>query len=120
MGWASNYIAKLEAGEAVVFRPRGNSMQGRIESGQQVEVHPVRMNKELFIFPKVGEIVLCKVRGREYLHLVKAVKGGLFQIGNNKGFINGWTPINSIYGIVISIDGKLERRRPSSEQDKGK
>jgi hypothetical protein len=34
MGWATPYIDKLKKGETVQFRPRGNSMSGRIESGQ--------------------------------------------------------------------------------------
>ena len=41
MGWASQYIAKLQAGETVQFRPRGNSMSGKIESGQLCTVEPV-------------------------------------------------------------------------------
>ncbi len=34
MGWAIAHIAKLKASETVQVRPRGNSMQGKIESGQ--------------------------------------------------------------------------------------
>lgn len=34
MGWASRYIELLRSGQAVSFRPRGQSMTGRIESGQ--------------------------------------------------------------------------------------
>ena len=37
-----------------------------------------------------GDVVLCKVRGNEYLHVVKAIQGERFQIGNNRGVINGW------------------------------
>ena len=35
MGWANHYIEKLQAGEWVSFRPRGNSMNGKVESGQR-------------------------------------------------------------------------------------
>ena len=38
MGWATKYIEQLSRGEAVQFRPRGNSMSGKIESGQLVTV----------------------------------------------------------------------------------
>ena len=31
MGWASDYITRLEQGETVQFRPRGHSMKGKIE-----------------------------------------------------------------------------------------
>src|SRR6185503_19760955 len=40
MGWAP-YIDKLKRGESVQFRPRGNSMAGKIESGQPWNVVPV-------------------------------------------------------------------------------
>jgi hypothetical protein len=47
--------------------------------------------------------VLCKVNGAQYLHLVKAVSGERFQIGNNRGRINGWTSRRNIFGICIEI-----------------
>src|SRR5436305_14333654 len=85
MGWASDYIARLQEGETVQFRPRGNSMKGKIESGQLCTVEPV-----VPATLKVGDIVLCKVNGKHYLHLVKAIQGKRFQIGNNQGRITGW------------------------------
>ena len=94
MGWATAYIAKLRAGETVSFRPRGGSMAGKIESGQLCTVEPVKDVTTL----KVGEIVLCKVGGNEYLHLIKAIQGQRFQIGNNRGFINGWIGQQIHYG----------------------
>jgi hypothetical protein len=98
VGWASKYIERLQRGEIVEFRPRGNSMSGRIESGQLVTVVPVG-NHVL----KIGDIVLCKVNGVQYLHLVKAISGDRIQIGNNKGRINGWTSRRSIFGVVTAI-----------------
>ena len=91
MGWAAGHIEKLRAGETVSFRPRGNSMSGQIESGQLCTVTPVDAASL-----EVGDIVLCKVNGSEYLHLVKAIQGARFQIGNNRGRINGWVSANSI------------------------
>jgi len=73
-------------------------MAGKIDSGQLVTVEPLR-EREL----KPGDIVLCKVKGIQYLHLVKAISAGRFQIGNNRGRINGWTPRRSIFGIVTEI-----------------
>ena len=100
MGWATQYIAKLAAGETVSFRPRGNSMIGKIESGQLCTVVPIVPEYEI----QVGDIVLCKVNGREYIHLVKAQQGERFQIGNNRGRINGWVGRNAIFGRCIRID----------------
>jgi hypothetical protein len=101
MGWATNYIAQLQRGETVQFRPRGNSMAGKIESGQLCTVEPVGDPDEL----AVGDIVLCKVNGAQYLHLVKATQGPRFQIGNNRGRINGWITAKSIYGKCVRIEG---------------
>ena len=98
MGWAAHHIEKLRQGETVSFRPRGNSMSGKIESGQLCTVVPVDHGSL-----RVGDIVLCKVNGSEYLHLIKAIQGERFQIGNNRGRINGWVSANSIYGKCVAI-----------------
>jgi hypothetical protein len=101
MGWATHYIAKLKAGETIQFRPRGNSMQGKIESGQLCTVEPLTEHTVL----KKGDIVLCKVKGSEYLHLVTAAPNGKeFQISNNKGHVNGWIGRGCIYGRCVRIE----------------
>jgi hypothetical protein len=73
-------------------------MKGKIESGQLVTVEPLG-NKVL----QKGDIVLCKVNGSQYLHLIKAIQGERYQIGNNIGRINGWIGIGSIYGICMYV-----------------
>ena len=100
MGWAASYIAKLKAGETVSFRPRGNSMAGKVASGQLCTVTPVYDRSVLC----VGDIILCKVGGYEYLHLIKAIRGNRYQIGNNRGRINGWIGADQIFGRCIRID----------------
>lgn len=100
MGWATPCIQKLRNGETVSFRPRGHSMKGRIESGQLCTVEPIQD----FATLQKDDIVLCKVNGREYLHLIKAVQGARFQIGNNRGLINGWVGANSIFGRCTKIE----------------
>ena len=99
MGWASQYIEQLKTGATVEFRPRGNSMQPRIRSGQLCRVTPVPLGTE----PQVGDVVLCRVRGSEYLHIVKAVQEDRFQIGNNRGGINGWIGRSGIFGILVEV-----------------
>jgi hypothetical protein len=98
MGWATEYIRKLERGETVQFRPRGHSMRGKIESGQLCTVAPITDPLQ------VGDVVLCKVNGRQYLHLIRAIQGGRFQIGNNRGRINGWVSYNGIYGKCVRVE----------------
>src|SRR5437867_1679400 len=99
MGWASDYIARLEKGEIVQFRPRGRSMKGKIESGQLCTVEPVDPSSL-----QKGDIVLCKVNGKQYLHLVKAIQGKRFQIGNSRGRINGWVTGTAIYGRCVKVE----------------
>jgi hypothetical protein len=55
---------------------------------------------------EAGDIVLDKVKGNVYLHLIKAVNSGRFLIGNNRGGINGWVGANCIYGIATHIEPK--------------
>lgn len=74
-------------------------MKGRIESGSLCTVEPLGDRTA-----SVGDIVLCKVRGAEYLHLVKAIRGPQLQIGNNRGGINGWISASAIYGILVRVE----------------
>jgi hypothetical protein len=74
-------------------------MVGRISSGQLCTVTPVDLGAV-----KVDDIVLCKVRGAEYLHIVKAIQGLRFQIGNNRGGINGWITGSGIFGVCTRIE----------------
>lgn len=100
MGWAQGYIAKLKEGETVQFRPRGHSMRGRVNSGNLVTVEPIEDASTL----RTGDIVLCKVKGREYLHIVKAITGQRYQIGNNRGGTNGWIGTNGIFGKCTKVE----------------
>jgi hypothetical protein len=99
--WAGQlgYIAKLRAGQSVSFRPRGHSMRGKIESGQLRAVVPVDPSTL-----EVGDIVLCNVHGNEYLQLVKVIQEGRYQIGNDRGLINGWVVPGSIYGKCVHVE----------------
>lgn len=94
MGWAAGYIAKLKAGESVTFRPHGRSMEPLIRDGQEVTVDPIKPGDVI----AVGDVVLCKVNGNEYLHLVKHREPDKFLIGNNKGRVNGMIGSEAIYG----------------------
>lgn len=102
MKWADNHIQALLEGKTVQFRPSGNSMSGRVENKSLCTVEPLQEP------PQVNDVVLCKVKGNQYLHLVKAIKQEgdkcLYQIGNNKGGINGWIDISKIYGKLINVE----------------
>lgn len=72
-------------------------MRPLVESGARVTLEPVTI-QEL----EVGDVVLCRVAGNVFLHLVKAKAGGRVQIGNNRGKINGWT--SAVYGRATLIE----------------
>ena len=99
MSWATSYIIKLKAGENVSFRPKGNSMTPKIKSGQLCSVNIIENHSDL----KINDIVLCKVKGNQYLHIITAIDKDRFQISNNKGFVNGWINKNSIYGKLDCV-----------------
>ena len=100
-GWATAYIQKVTAGETVQFRAYGSSMKGKIGSGKLCTVEPLGDR-----ILEVGDIVLCQVKGREYLHLILAIQGKRYQIGNNRGHINGWVNRGKIFGICTRVQNK--------------
>lgn len=100
MGWATGYIAKLKAGETVQFRPRGHSMKGRVADRALVTVDPIADPSAI----DVDDVVLCHVRGNQYLHLVKARRGERFLIGNNVGGVNGWIGANQLFGKLVRVE----------------
>ena len=77
-------------------------MTPRIESRQLCTVEPISDHSTI----KEGDVVLCRVAGNDYLHLVKSIrnKGESFLIGNNHGHDNGWTASNKVFGKLIKIE----------------
>lgn len=98
MKWVADNLLE---GKPVSFRPSGNSMLPHIKSKQLVTVEPIVDKTTL----EVGDIVLSKVSSRYLLHMIHGTKvegeNLSFQIGNAKGYINGWT--QTIFGKVVSI-----------------
>jgi len=74
-------------------------MTGKVNDGDQVTVVPLGESD-----PAIGDIVLVRCRGREYLHLVKARQGERFLIGNNRGGINGWVGRRAIFGVATNVE----------------
>lgn len=99
MDGSKKLVEKLLSGETISFRPRGNSMRPKIKSGQLCTVAPIGGINDI----SVGDVVLCKVSGNQYLHLVSAIQGERVQISNNHGHVNGWTGIKSVFGKLIMV-----------------
>jgi phage repressor protein C with HTH and peptisase S24 domain len=99
MSWARFAIEELAQGNRATIRPRGRSMHPRVKDGDLVTVDPCKP-EDL----KVDDIVLVRVKGNVYLHLIKAVDGSRLLIGNNRGGINGWVGSQSVYGKAVRIE----------------
>jgi len=94
---------KLKEGIVCKVTGVGNSMTPILKSRQPVIVEPVKENTTL----EKKDIVLCKVHGHFYLHLVWAIrKDGedeMYLIGNNHGHPNGWVSRSQVFGKVVEI-----------------
>ena len=95
MSWAKHAKEALGRGQTVQVRPRGHSMAGKVNDGDLVMLAPADPG-----MLSVGDIVLVRVRGVDYLHLIKAINGDRFLIGNYRGGINGWVGWRAIYGVA--------------------
>lgn len=99
-GWASHHIEQLQGGETVSFRPRGNSMNPKIRSGQLVTVEPVGDR----VLSK-GMVVLVAMNARtHYLHYISATAKGRVQISNAAGRVNGWVGVDRVHGVLTAVD----------------
>ena len=88
----------LQNGETCIVTGYGNSMTPKLKSGESVIMEPVTEETIL----KKGDIVLCKVNGNYYCHLISSIRGNSYQISNNHKHVNGWISKNNIFGRMIS------------------
>jgi hypothetical protein len=105
---------RVARGSTVEFRPTGSSMVPLIRSRQPVVVAPVDA-----VRVEPGDIVLARVSGTVYLHLVSALDraAGRVQISNNRGRVNGWTTHARVYGICVAVDGRPRPRTAGKLRD---
>ena len=90
------------------LKSRINKVKSEIANAQK-EMANIKVN----IYHKKdltkGDIVLCRVDGNDYLHLIKGIRNNKskyhiqYQIGNNRGGLNGWTGKDNIFGICTKI-----------------
>jgi len=88
----------LRAGEMCIVVGYGNSMTPKLLSGEAVMMEPV--NEETIL--NKNDIVLVKVNGRYYCHLISAIRKNSYQISNNHKHVNGWVSKKNIFGRMVS------------------
>ncbi len=99
MSWAFSAIQALREGRTITICPSGDSMKPKISSGDHVTLIPCDL-----LTLQQGDIVLVRVNGHDYLHLIKGIRTGEILIGNAQGHLNGWTALKNIFGKVIKIE----------------
>lgn len=108
----SELRAALRRGETVTIRGGGNSMVGRLNPGEDLVL--VAYSRDCIL--NCGSIVLARVRRRWCLHQVVAIDGERLLIGDTKGYINGWTTLDQVIGVVVcvlAVPGVTPLREPS-------
>ena len=124
--WATAAYEALSRGETIEVRPRGHSMSGRISDGDLVTLQPYQTGT---VMP--GDVVLVRIQGRRYAHLVLHQvlerEPGRLLIGNNLGGTDGWVPEQEVYGRVTHVDSSsgtgsagLSGENPSGVEDASK
>ena len=100
MSWADEAIESLAQGAYTRIQARGTAMTGKVNEGDMVTLEYCEPRKLV-----LGDIVLVKVKGTVYLHLIAAIntKEGRFQIGNTRGEIKGWVSGAAIYGKATRV-----------------
>lgn len=100
--WAEEALRELQAGRAIAVRPRGHSMDGRVADGDSVTIESCAAGDLV-----AGDIVLARIQGRRYshlvLHLVIAREENRFLIGNNRGRLDGWVTAEEVFGKVTGV-----------------
>ena len=112
----------LLSGEAVQYTSSGWSFAPRVHSGDCCLFEPITSESDL----RVGDIVFCTVSstqlcqstsqnqpGRFYAHKITKVltsEGGhkVYEIGNNKGHVNGYSWPEDIYGRLYEAVFRLK------------
>ena len=97
-------IKRIQEGKNIDLKEGGNSMTPIIRHREPVTLSPVDTSKL-----EVGDIVLARVRGNYYTHLVSALEGERVQISNNHKHVNGWIHRSKVYAIVSAVNGILRK-----------
>lgn len=88
-------------------------MSGLIADGDMVTLEPYQGT-----VPTVGEIVLARIEGRRFAHLVLHQilerASGRVLVGNNHGRTDGWISAAEVYGKVIRVESPPSAEQPAT------
>ena len=107
--WRRNEKIKLKliGGDAVSFRSSGKSLSPLILSNDLCTYEPVVALDQV----KVTDVVFCQIppKMQFHAHLVYRKEWSdqwgefAFEIGNIKGWINGWCTLRNVYGKLVGV-----------------
>jgi hypothetical protein len=101
MSWADRAKEVLQRGERTVVYSKFDSIQDRISAGDAVHLRPVRKK-----VPKLDDLVLVNIQGRDYFGEVAEIQRGKYLVGNKLNKKLFWVADNNIFGIVTSVEKK--------------
>lgn len=82
-------------------------MQGRVSEGDLVTLEPCSPQDLA-----VGDVVLARIQGRRYshlvLHLIHEREANLFLIGSNHSRLDGWVTGENIFGKVTDVESSTD------------
>jgi hypothetical protein len=97
MSWATHAKEALRRGETVQVRPRGHSMSGKVNDGDRVTLAPADPAAL-----KVGDIVLVRIHGTDYLHV--GLDGIPAEWRQSREALPNWP----LYDVIASFEGSPE------------
>lgn len=88
--------AELAAGRPTWFVSLGTSMRPSIAPVQTVRLRPVTSGQ-----PLTGQVALARVGPRLWLHRILDERPAEVLVGADNGMVNGWTPREAVFGILL-------------------
>jgi hypothetical protein len=98
MSWVKDALEQLSMGGQCVIYPIGQSMRGKIESGQKVLLSNQKLDEII-----AGDVVFIRWKGNYLLHLLIEIKDDKILIGNNLGKTDGWIEKKDVLAKAIQI-----------------
>ena len=99
MSWAERAKEVLQRGERTVIYSKFDSIGERIQSGDAVHLRPIKRTP-----PKLNDLVLVNIQGRDYFGEVAEIRRNKYFVGNKANKKLFWVSQTNIFGVVTNVD----------------